>query len=178
MDENIYVRIEREFETIPLTLAGQVKIDDPAAGAAGKPKRILGSLAEAMVLGALVGYRYQRRFPVETPRSDPIRFSVFESTKLDSYVYLLGITALGDLSKLGAGHEHELISVFEEFANGGFQLISEWQAEGDSLYGAILKKMEQEALSLSSKTAPKGPAIEPIIKKKRSIIKPSTDQEP
>ena len=174
MDESIYVRIEREFEAIPLALAGQLKVED-ASVTLGGPKRILGSQAEAMVLGALIGFRYQRRFSVENPRPDPIRFSIFESGKLDSYIYLLGITVLGDLSKLGAGYEHELIAVFEEFANGGFQLISEWQAEGDSLYGAILKKMEQEALTLSSKTKLKGPSIEPIIKKKRTILKPVDD---
>lgn len=157
MSESLAVRLDTRFAAIPERL--------------GKREEskfvVLGSMAEAVVFGALIGFEYETRLPISEARKDPIDFTIFQRNRLDEYAYLIAVTETKDLSILGAGREHEVIGILEEYANGGFALLEEWSGDGEmALISTILSKMDAkvtENLELMK------PETKVSLKKKRKI---------
>jgi len=107
------------------------------------------TMRELLCFAAALGFQMSRRVPLGEGTAE-VDGRVFEN--LDSAVdmiYLVGLAGMRDVGILQPEREEELIKVFEEYANGGLQILDEWlRAQGGDVYGdqAILTALRREQL--------------------------------
>lgn len=107
------------------------------------------TMRELLCFAAAVGFQSKRRIPLGENTAE-VDGRVWEN--LDSAVdmlYLVGLASERKVEILQPDHEDELIKIFEEYANGGLQVLDEWlRAQGGDLYGdqAILSALRREGL--------------------------------
>lgn len=93
--------------------------------------------ADVLVFAAALGARYNKRAALEaiaTTEPAPIALEVFVSRGYDLVIKLLAITAQGDphiLSVREPTAETQRLLIFEEYANGGLEILR------DELRGAV-----------------------------------------
>ena len=85
------------------------------------------TLRDAMTFSAVIGFREKRRKPLNsTHAKDDIQATVWnESISLD-LLFCLAVSETKSAEILRAENEKECIKIFEEYANGGLELIQEW----------------------------------------------------
>jgi dnd system-associated protein 4 len=88
------------------------------------PKGVFRLKAEVIVFAAAFGYRHNKSMAF-TSSSEPIRIEVFERNGLDRIIPLLTIAETRDPHSLSDGDEatSRKVKLFEEYANGGLELL-------------------------------------------------------
>jgi dnd system-associated protein 4 len=101
------------------------------------------TLAQVLTFAAGLGYAEGRREQF-TNSAEQIDFDVFDRLGVGGLIDMLAATAYEDLSILGPDHADERLTVFEEFANGGLEVIqsrlAQSKADLDSLLSIILER--------------------------------------
>lgn len=165
------IRIDQSVAHIAEELAG---ITDDSSVSYGN-QRIFPTMAEAINFAALVGFRAERRRPIENARKDPIRSQIFESNQLQGYIYLMAVANTGDIEILRDENFEESVQLYEEYAFGGFSEIEDWGKEtGKPLFERILNEMTKVAAILQEAQHSQNSSKKPvIIRKKRSRSLPN-----
>ena len=105
---------------------------------------------------AIVGYDQGRRVKLDRGNTENIEWHTFENTKHTHYIYLIALAESNDVNILKynvetsesspSGEDMDMVRIFEEYANGGFEIIRGWlsKSPGDP-YGdkALLVAMEK-----------------------------------
>jgi dnd system-associated protein 4 len=123
------------------------------------------TMRELLCFAAALGFQFQRRMPLgnETAELDGRTIENLESAV--DMIYLVGIAGSRDVGILQPDREDELVKVFEEYANGGLQILKEWlHALGSDMYGdqAILSAFRREEL-LTEGSKPLAKAIADVV---------------
>lgn len=122
------------------------------------------TFADAIAFAAALGVKYQQRVPLgEISRREPgpIGMEIFVSRGYDLFIKQVGITATEDihlLSTSGNGEGKGLQVIFEEYANGGLEILQE------KLRGAV-DYSERILLILSGERFPTHPVEEFDLRK-------------
>jgi dnd system-associated protein 4 len=91
------------------------------------------TIRELLVFAALLGYSENRRVPLDkTQGVIDISYQQFEhpsSDGADEIVYLIALSEEKDLTILRRGNENKCAEIFEEYANGGLEMIRSWLSE-------------------------------------------------
>ncbi|WP_049237804.1 DNA phosphorothioation-associated protein 4 [Moraxella canis] len=82
---------------------------------------------DLMVFAAMLGYNYNLRKPLSND-TIPITLGTYHNTEDDGYIYLLALMEKRDALYLKNDHLSEAITVFEEYCNGGLDLLQDWFA--------------------------------------------------
>jgi dnd system-associated protein 4 len=91
-------------------------------------RSIFPTMRELQCFAAALGFQENRRKPLEGKAAE-IDGRIFENSELATdLVYLIALAGAGDVNILQPEREDEAVSVFEEFANGGLEILSEWLA--------------------------------------------------
>lgn len=147
------VRIDERVSAIVETLSG--------------PRSVFPTMAETLVFGALVGFRFSRREALGEVRRDPISSSVFESGNLQGYLYLLAVAVESDIAILRDDADDSYVRIFEEYALGGFLHIEDYMsAHGKSAEEAILSLMSDEAAAMRKQEEETRPKPKIVFKKR------------
>lgn len=123
------------------------------------------TMRELLCFAAALGFQMQRRVPLGDDTAE-VDGRVWEH--LDSavdMVYLVGVAGARDIGILQPDREEDLVKIFEEYANGGLQILNEWlQAQGGDVYGdqAILAALRREGL-LRDGSKPLGRAMSDVV---------------
>jgi dnd system-associated protein 4 len=80
------------------------------------------TLAEVLTFAAGLGYAEGRRKPVDKT-AESIDFSVFAHQGAEDLIDMLAAAADQDIAILGSDREDERLTVFEEFAHGGLDVL-------------------------------------------------------
>lgn len=95
-----------------------------------------------LTFAALLGYRLKSKVPIgESDPGKAIQINYFENNpSFRGLLYLIGIIETDDTKCLQSGEEADelLLSLFEEYANGGLKYLSEVVGEGSDPFGRIL----------------------------------------
>ena len=82
---------------------------------------------------AVLGFEKHKRKPLDRKRVDNIEWNTFNSDQLTHYIYLIALAETGDINILKYDIENpeetnssNMLEIFEEYANGGFEIITEW----------------------------------------------------
>jgi dnd system-associated protein 4 len=87
------------------------------------------TFADVIVFAAALGVKYKKRIPlgeISKREPAPIRLEYFATMGHDILIKLLGITETQDiiiLSPHGEEHEKQRNGIFEEYANGGLEIL-------------------------------------------------------
>ena len=103
---------------------------------------------------AVIGFDQKRRKKLDRSNVENIEWHTFENTNHTHYIYLIALAETNDLNVLKYDVENSddfdvganMVEIFEEYANGGFDIITGWLAKnpGDPFGNkAILAAMEK-----------------------------------
>jgi dnd system-associated protein 4 len=89
------------------------------------------TIMDLLIFAAGVGFNHNRRVPVpSTGRAIPIR--IFENNQKDGYLHLVALAKKEDPTVLTTDFDDETVKMFEEFAAGGLEIISDWFSNSPS----------------------------------------------
>ena len=80
---------------------------------------------ELMVFAAMVGYCFNVKKPLSSDRIQ-ITLGTYASSEDDGFIYLLALMEQRDATCLKESHIQDSIKIFEEYCNGGLDLINDW----------------------------------------------------
>ncbi|MEM9539855.1 MAG: DNA phosphorothioation-associated protein 4 [Cyanobacteria bacterium P01_E01_bin.42] len=86
--------------------------------------------ADLLVFAAMLGVKAEKRVPVEATSKEPapVGLDIFISRGYDRIIKLVAIVKTGDPAILSAYNPHseeERMRIFEEYANGGLEILQE-----------------------------------------------------
>ena len=88
---------------------------------------VFDTIKSLMFFAACLGYSKGKRKELKPPLED-IQSSIFENDDNTVIVYLIALAETKDINIFKSVNEKEMIKIFEEYANGGFSIMSEWEA--------------------------------------------------
>lgn len=100
---------------------------------------------DLMVFAAMLGYHYGIKKPLS---SDTIQIvlGTYHSTEDDGFIYLLALIEKRDAKYLKNENLSEAIKIFEEYCNGGLDLLQDWFASNPADIEKI-DTLEQKVLA-------------------------------
>jgi len=120
-------------------------------------KPLFPTIRELMCFAAVLGFENELHRDLEDKINtiEPRPFEGHQQT-IDLF-YLIALAHKQDAKVLHEDNEEEIISIFERYANGGFEVLTGWLNEKpDDLYGdkAILAALAKYGFFPDSKTSP------------------------
>ena len=84
------------------------------------------TIRELLCFAALLGYSENRRLPLDKEKGvEDVSYQQFERVDAEDLIYLLALAESNDPSILNEGEEERCVNIFEEYANGGLQIIND-----------------------------------------------------
>jgi dnd system-associated protein 4 len=98
---------------------------------------VFGSMRDLLTFAAALGFRERRKRPLDGDTIEiPARIFENRPETLD-LMSIIAVLENRDPEKLGPDQDDTITHIFEEYANGGLDIISEWRADRpDDSYGA------------------------------------------
>jgi dnd system-associated protein 4 len=85
------------------------------------------TLRDALSFAAALGYREGRRWPLDEKLGrEDIQASVYNGNDAIDLIFAISLAEARSAEILKPSNERECIQIFEEYANGGLALITEW----------------------------------------------------
>ena len=111
-------------------------------------------IKDVQCFAAVLGFNQNRRIKLDRSNVEDITWETMSNTHLERYIYLIALAETNDLNILKCDnettdslqHSEDMIEIFEEYANGGFEIIKGWLSKSPSdPYGdkAILLAMDK-----------------------------------
>ncbi len=105
--------------------------------------------ADILVFTASLGYKYQQKSPLEiiSKKPDPISIEVFHSRGYEPFLQLLALIETDNpktISPQNIDREQQIITIFEEYANGGLKVLEEKLQGAIDYHERILLILSQE----------------------------------
>jgi dnd system-associated protein 4 len=93
------------------------------------------TIRELLCFAALLGYSEERRVPLDKEKGvEDVSYQQFERGNAEDLIYLIALAELKDPEILKEGEEGRCAEIFEEYANGGLQIIHEAMLRGGGEY--------------------------------------------
>ena len=132
------IRRSKKFEEMVQVLASR-KSDSSS---------VFGTIKQLMIFAAMLGFSKQRRTPLSSEYGyEDIMYETFTTDDSHDYIFLVAVAHIGDASILAEDNDEEIVTIFEEYANGGFEIISDWMFQNKDLnvgYKAIASGLLDE----------------------------------
>lgn len=132
------IRRSDQFEEMVRQLA---ETQHPEAG-----RSIFPTMRELMCFAAVLGFEYERRHHLQS-KTNEIDSRIFSnSPQALDLMYLIALATEKDVNILRDDNEEKMIQIFEEYAQGGFEVLQGWLREkpeddhGDQAVLAALAK--------------------------------------
>ena len=110
---NLNVNRDRKYEHIVQKL-----VEDRDSG-------IFNFNKDLMVFAAMVGHCFNKKISLSSDKI-PITLGTYSSTEDDGFIYLLALMENRNAKCLKDQNIQESIKIFEEYCNGGLDLINDW----------------------------------------------------
>lgn len=107
-------------------------------------EHVFDTYRDLLVFAAGLGFAKSRQRPFEQS-SEPIPWSVFSGVGLDGFVNMLAAVTDDDYTILDPERYDERLKVFEEYANGGLEVIHELLAHSSRPSLDVLVQLMMEA---------------------------------
>lgn len=95
------------------------------------------TIRELMCFAAMLGYSKGRSEKLDRKVGvEDIAIQQFEVNDSIDFIYLIALAQQKNLDVLEEGNEDDAVTIFEEYANGGLEIIAEWmRSSPDDPYG-------------------------------------------
>ena len=106
------------------------------------------TIRELMCFAAMLGYSKGQREKLDRKVGvEDIAIQVFEANDSTDFIYLISLAEQKSLDAIKEENEDDAVTIFEEYANGGLEIIAEWiRNSPDDPYGdrACLNGLERD----------------------------------
>ncbi len=132
----------KKYEVVVNKLVGKDRDDK---------RRAFETNMEVLVFAAFLGVKYKKMEHVGADRLE-VPTDVFNNRKMFQALFLLPLLHKKDANILRQDKDSELVSIFQDYANGGLSIIQSWlEAEPTDIYGdMILMKKILEEINLTA----------------------------
>jgi dnd system-associated protein 4 len=106
------------------------------------------TIRELLCFAALLGYSEKRRIPLDKDAGvEDVSYQQFERGDAEDLIFLIALAETKDPEVLKDGEESRCAEIFEEYANGGLQIISGALQRGGGEYPDrdILEMLKERA---------------------------------
>jgi len=111
---------------------------------------------EVLFFAAAVGYKEQKKSKIKKPMGDPIPFETFKNiTNFPGLYYLIGLSEFGSEEALKKENEREVVEIFQEYANGGLEVLSEYFETQKPIRSTLLNFINDSTDALESRSQKK-----------------------
>lgn len=101
----------------------------------GSNRTLFPTIRELLCFAALLGYSEERRLPLDKEKGvEDISYQQFERGDAEDLIYLIALAETRDPEILKDGEESRCAEIFEEYVNGGLQIIHEAMLRGGGEY--------------------------------------------
>jgi len=101
----------------------------------GADRTLFPTIRELLCFAALLGYSEKRRLPLERDKGvEDVSYQQFERGDAEDLIYLIALAETKDPEILKDGEEERCAKIFEEYANGGLQILREAMLRGGGEY--------------------------------------------
>ena len=101
----------------------------------GTQRTLFPTIRELLCFAALLGYSEKRRLPLDKDKGvEDVSYQQFERGDAEDLIYLIALAETKDPEVLKDGEEDRCATIFEEYANGGLQVIKEAMIRGGGEY--------------------------------------------
>ncbi|MEZ9419642.1 DNA phosphorothioation-associated protein 4 [Vibrio breoganii] len=135
---------------IPTSVKRPLEYDDFLKDLVMKHK-LFTSYKNALVFSAAIGFQKHSRLSFKKT-GEPIKLSIFDDDQDIPFMYALALAEENDINLMRKERFHEVITIFEEYANGGLSFLYE---SFDPIAG--VKLLEQLIKSASQTDTPFDP---------------------
>jgi dnd system-associated protein 4 len=121
--------------------------------------RVFLNMAYGAVVFALIGYEAGHRVAPSPSQKREVPGGALENADAEAYAYLMAVVERKeDPSCLRPENDKEIWRRFEEYANGGLEILSQWVLESSmSVTDALLQKMYAVIIDLPTPGEPEPP---------------------
>ena len=96
-----------------------------------KQRSLFPTIRELLCFAAMLGYSERRRLPLDRPKGvEDLAFQIFERGEAVDIIFLIALAETKDSEVLKDGNEDKCALIFEEYANGGLQILGETMLRG------------------------------------------------
>lgn len=93
----------------------------------GKESSMFPTLREAMTFCAVLGYKERRRLPLDsTAGTEDIAGAQYQTNDAVDAMFALALAEAKSSDVLRLDREKECVQIYEEYANGGLELVQAW----------------------------------------------------
>jgi dnd system-associated protein 4 len=93
----------------------------------GANRTLFPTIREFLCFSALLGYSEGRKVPLDrTQGVEDVSYQQFERGDADDLIYLIALAHTKDAECLREGEDSTCAEIFEEFANGGMEIVRDW----------------------------------------------------
>ena len=101
----------------------------------GTDRTLFPTIRELLCFAALLGYSEKRRLPLDKDKGvEDVSYQQFERGDAEDLIYLIALAETKDPEILKDGEESRCAEIFEEYANGGLQVLREAMLRGGGEY--------------------------------------------
>jgi dnd system-associated protein 4 len=116
------IRRSNKYENIVQVLAGP------------KGTTVFGTIKQLMIFAAMLGFSKKKRKKLNPADGyEDIMYETFTTDDSHDYIFLIAVAHSGDASILAEENDEEIVTIFEEYANGGFEIIADWMFQNKDL---------------------------------------------
>ena len=117
--------------------------------------KIFNDIKDLIIFSAMVGKKYERKENVKNKKNTGIILGTFsgagsgKGSRVDQHnvIFMFGLIYYKDMNYMRDKHVKEVIEVFEQYSNGGLQVIKEWLVESGWNSLVLLEKIVDEVNS-------------------------------
>lgn len=97
----------------------------------GADRTLFPTIRELLCFAALLGYSEKRRVPLEKEAgTEDVSYQQFERGDAEDLIYLIALAETKDPEILKDGEENRCAEIFEQYANGGLEIIRDAMLRG------------------------------------------------
>lgn len=101
----------------------------------GTDRTLFPTIRELLCFAALLGYSEKRRLPLDAEKGvEDVSYQQFERGDAEDLIFMIALAETKDPEILKDGEEARCAEIFEEYANGGLQIIREAMLRGGGEY--------------------------------------------
>jgi len=101
----------------------------------GADRTLFPTIRELLCFAALLGYSENRRIPLDRePGTEDVSYQQFERGDAEDLIYLIALAETKDPEILKDGRESSCAEIFEEYANGGLQILRDAMLQSGGEY--------------------------------------------
>ena len=85
------------------------------------------TIRELICFAAMLGYQMDKRSTLpDNKRGEDVMIEEFQRNESIDFIYLIAVADTGGTEVLKSDAEIDMVSIFEEYANGGFEILKGW----------------------------------------------------